>query len=311
MATAAAPHQFPAAQATAARAKGPQVDPRTKPVPIPGDPHDETVYRLIPEEYVVPPKEQRYRSQFADQARGEYNSNRKSTASMGPAKVQVNHPSEFLKRGDRAKITVPGEPALAAEPAAIASEVGAGDFLAISDFASFRCALVDKGQPDRTVRKAPVPKTLGDAIQPSHKNFIKQNALDNINSSAKKTQKSHPSYLAKRDYGRTPDYLKRCISELKEQEYRHARELLEMESSKNVHEGVVPLPDEERSKILNGLKANWEKLNSDYQRLSLTVDTVPKIARKVNMEQQLKQYEELIEKFSHTNIHLNFSGLFN
>ncbi|KAJ3396583.1 hypothetical protein HDU92_002531 [Lobulomyces angularis] len=73
--------------------------------------------------------------------------------------------------------------------------------------------------------------------------------------------------------------------------------------------GLVPLPEEERLKILNGLKNNWERLNSDYQKLSLTVDTVPKIARKVNMEQQLKQLEEQLAKFSNSNIMVNFNSM--
>ena len=75
-------------------------------------------------------------------------------------------------------------------------------------------------------------------------------------------------------------------------------------------QGIVQMPEDERIKILAGLKKNWEKLNQDYQRLSLTVDTVPKIARKVNMEQQLKEYEDLIDRFSNTNIHVNFSSLY-
>lgn len=71
----------------------------------------------------------------------------------------------------------------------------------------------------------------------------------------------------------------------------------------------MALPEEERIKILEVLKSNWEKVRSDYQRLSLTVDTVPKIARKVNMEKQLKEYEELIAKFSNTNIHVKYDSL--
>jgi hypothetical protein len=43
--------------------------------------------------------------------------------------------------------------------------------------------------------------------------------------------------------------------------------------------GVVPLPEDERIRVLEGLQYNWEKLNGDYQKLSLTVDTVPKISR--------------------------------
>ena len=70
---------------------------------------------------------------------------------------------------------------------------------------------------------------------------------------------------------------------------------------------MIRLPEEERVRVLEGLKANWEKLNLDYQKLSLTVDTVPKIARKVNMEQQLKQLEANISRFSHSNILVDFA----
>jgi hypothetical protein len=41
---------------------------------------------------------------------------------------------------------------------------------------------VEKFQPDRSVRKAPVPKAPGNAAPPSGKDFIKLNALENINS---------------------------------------------------------------------------------------------------------------------------------
>ena len=81
-----------------------------------------------------------------------------------------------------------------------------------------------------------------------------------------------------------------------------------MELKQNqLERGIVPLPESERLVILEGLKKNWECLNGDYQKLSLTVDTVPKILRKVNMEKQLKQLEEQMAKFSHTNILVNFN----
>lgn len=69
--------------------------------------------------------------------------------------------------------------------------------------------------------------------------------------------------------------------------------------------GIKVLDEEERIRILAGLKTNWKKLNNDYQRLSLTVDTVPKIARKVGLERDLKEYEELIARFETSNIHVN------
>ena len=66
------------------------------------------------------------------------------------------------------------------------------------------------------------------------------------------------------------------------------------------------MPEQERAQILASLKDTWTKLNNDYQRLSLTVDTVPKIARKITMEHSLKKVEDDIEKFSHPNILVRF-----
>lgn len=68
-------------------------------VTIPSDPLLENVYRLIPEEYLPPPKDARYRSQFASQARKEYKANVKSAASMGPLKVPLPPKTDFLKKG--------------------------------------------------------------------------------------------------------------------------------------------------------------------------------------------------------------------
>jgi hypothetical protein len=90
-------------------------------------------------------------------------------------------------------------------------------------------------------------------------------------------------YLKKKEYGQTPDYLLKRITEIKQAELQMANELAEKEKlkeSKTLQEhGIVVLPDHERLRILKGLQDNWEKLNQDYQGLSLTVDTVPKIAR--------------------------------
>ena len=91
------------------------------------------------------------------------------------------------------------------------------------------------------------------------------------------------SPLLKKDYGKTPEYLKQRISEMKHDEYELAtllaKQVEEKEKAMLEQQGIVILPEEERERILKGLQANWEKLNKDYQRLSLTVDTVPKIAR--------------------------------
>ncbi|KAJ3045657.1 hypothetical protein HDV00_007783 [Rhizophlyctis rosea] len=257
--------------------------------PIPDSAFEESVYDLIPE--VIPPAERaaRYQSNFAGQARVEYRSGRKPWASMGVPHVEV-----------KGKKTGPGE----------------GEFLHKRDR---EVGVVDaaKYEPDRTIRKAPVPKEPGKIPSPPQKDFIKLNALDNINTPAKKPPPPPPSYLTKASYGRTPSYL---VKRIHEDEERHAhpltgdtigdavkRESLGMPASQS---GLISLPEDERAKILEGLKKNWTKLNSDYQKLSLTVDTVPKISRKVNMEQQLKLLEDNIHKFSHPNILVNFAGAY-
>jgi hypothetical protein len=111
----------------------------------------------------------------------------------------------------------------------------------------------------------------------------------------KKLTNEKPSYLAKKDYGKTPDYLKQRIEEMKEEQFHLANMLAKQKGEKEVialeAQGIVILPDEERERILKGLQDNWEKLNKDYQRLSLTVDTVPKIARFVFYNSILYEYD--------------------
>ena len=90
-------------------------------------------------------------------------------------------------------------------------------------------------------------------------------------------------YTTKPDYGKVPDYLSKRTSASKEEKSLLQHEMSEREKAQilaaQMERGIVPLPEEERQQVLFGLKNNWERLNSDYQKLSLTVDTVPKITR--------------------------------
>jgi Mg2+/Co2+ transporter CorB len=48
--------------------------------------------------------------------------------------------------------------------------------------------------------------------------------------------------------------------------------------------GYAPLPEEERVRILQGLKVNLEKVTFEYGKISMVVDTIGKIRRLVSME---------------------------
>lgn len=263
----------PAATVLMAATAASTTDKIYKSHPIPTNPIDESVHKLLPTEESPPPKKAMYRSKFAEEARREYVSGQKQSASMGPAKVQLNKAEAFLRKG------------------------------------AVQRPQIEKFMPDRSVRKAPVPKDTPNLAVPSKKDFIKSNALENINSVAKKPITNTPAYRRKADYGRTPAYLeqrKQLSEEARESKQRALAEAAEDDQSIQKN-GMIRLPEEERVRVLEGLKANWEKLNLDYQKLSLTVDTVPKIARKVNMEQQLKQLEANISRFSHSNILVDFA----
>ena len=161
--------------------------------------------------------------------------------------------------------------------------------------------LVPISQHDRTIVKPKVQMLISkeqSQMTNCTKDFVKQNALDNINSRKicllsifnylvpKKLTNEQPSYLVKKDYGMVPDYLKQRNQEMKEEELALAKSLAKKKDERETMaleaQGIVILPEEERERILKGLQDNWEKLNKDYQRLSLTVDTVPKIARFVS-----------------------------
>lgn len=84
------------------------------------------------------------------------------------------------------------------------------------------------------------------------------------------------NYRLKKDYGRPPAYL----SDRKEELHQQAeKKKLQQQNASLTHSDFIQLPEQERLHILEGLKRNWQRLNTEYMKLSLVVDTVPKINR--------------------------------
>lgn len=95
-------------------------------------------------------------------------------------------------------------------------------------------------------------------------------------------EKVKVDYRTKKDYGKTPEYLAKRKQEKIQEEAQAAAEAKEKrQRDEMIKRGIIPLPEEERQRLIAGLKANWESLNHEYMRLSLTVDTLPKINRQV------------------------------
>jgi len=67
---------------------------------------------------------------------------------------------------------------------------------------------------------------------------------------------------------------------------------------------VSPLDEQERGVLINGLKAKWEQVNTEYQATThLTkLDTIGKTKRKEKYEAELSQIEKDIERLNRKNI---------
>ncbi|XP_069315017.1 enkurin [Eulemur rufifrons] len=239
----------------------------------------ECIYNLIPRDLKEPPQPPRYISIFRTAVKDDMHKVKTSMKTMGPAKVEVPSPKDFLKKHSKEKTLPP------------------------------------KKKFDRNEPKKPAVPLRGDhpvmGIQ-SGKNFINTNAADVIMGVAKKpkpiyvdkrTGDKHdletsgllPKYINKKDYGVTPEYICKRNEEVKkaQEEYDcYIQEKLQKAAMKR-------LSDEEREAVLQGLKKNWEEVHKEFQSLSVFIDSIPKKIRKQKLEEEMKQLEHdiaVIEK---------------
>merc|ERR1719486_1358486 len=152
--------------------------------------------------------------------------------------------------------------------------------------------------------KPGVPKTSDVPVMNlvTSKNFVVANAVETILAAPKKVTSQAKDYLCKEEYGKVPKYLKNIKQDI-EAEYDYIRQLQEQEEDEQAS-AFRPLPEEERVALLNGLKAKWEAVNTEFQGAAhLTVlDSSGKIYRKEKWESQLAQIEKDIEKLNKKNI---------
>jgi len=136
----------------------------------------------------------------------------------------------------------------------------------------------------------------------SSKNFVVANAVETILAAPKKVAEGAKDYLHKEDYGRTPQYLSKIKQDIEaEYEYIKRLQVEEEEARKSMVRQLAP---EEKEGLINGLKAKWEQVNTDYQATThLTkLDTAGKVKRKEKYEAELSQIEKDIEKLNRKHI---------
>jgi hypothetical protein len=150
-------------------------------------------------------------------------------------------------------------------------------------------------------RMPPVPRITEKPIMNlvSSKNFVTANAVENILAAPKKVGVEVKDYLHKEDYGKVPTYLTKIKNDIQE-EYDYIRRLQEEEERMMVESQQRSLTAEEQYALIEGLKAKWEKVNTDYQATThiTLMDSIGKKIRKEKYEAMLALIEKDIEKLN-------------
>ncbi|XP_008490932.1 enkurin isoform X2 [Calypte anna] len=236
----------------------------------------DNVYSLLPPLEQKPVKPPRYISIFRPSVKHEAKQNKAQWKTMGPAKVAVPSPKNFLQKHSK-------EPKLQER----------------------KIEQDSKKLPALSVPRRTDHPVMG--IQ-SKKNFINTNAVAAITRLPKKPQPLYvdsrqgdkylletsglvPKYLKKKDYGVTPKYLTERKEEMKKAQKEYEASVLEHLKKK----AMKVLSDEERKRLLEGLKKNWEEVYREFQCLPVKIDSIPKRLHKEKLETQMKQLEHDIQ----------------
>ncbi len=99
-------------------------------------------------------------------------------------------------------------------------------------------------------------------------------------------------YLKKKDFGKVPRYIERIKRSVQREQARRAKQAQDAEAARNATKRT--LTTEERAQLLVGLKARWESVNNEYQKIThmTNLDTLCKVRRKENFESELNQIEK-------------------
>ncbi|NWS24394.1 ENKUR protein, partial [Polioptila caerulea] len=212
----------------------------------------------------------RYVSKYRELMKHEAEKNKSQWKTMGPAKVAVPSPNDFLQKHSK-------EPKLAPKK---------------------------KEQEGEKLRPLSVPGRTYQPVIRIKKNFINKNAVAVITGKPKKPRHFcvdtrqgdkyllepsglFPKYIKKKSYGVTPKYVTQRNEEMKREEEEYQARVLEQLKKK----AMKTLSEEERTNILQGLKKKWEEINHAFQGLPVVTDTRYKQMHKEELELKLKQLE--------------------
>jgi len=269
---------------------------------------EEHLYQIIPKAIPETIQPKMHTSKFRHQVAQDNKFDKFANKTMGPAKVKVNTPENFLKKSDGSTAQMPRPPN------------SNNKYNCDSGFNRF-----ERNHYLNALRNIPnkpeVPsqyETQG-KINRSEvpKDFIKLNAVENITSVSKKAQEIYvdtntgnknslnssglvPRYTLKSDFGQIPKYLAE-----KNQTIQQAQEEYDAYVKMKLEEDQLDcITSNEKTNILNGLKAKWEELHHQYQGISVVTDTAPKKNRKERLEASMSGLERDIALLERSRIYV-------
>lgn len=139
---------------------------------------------------------------------------------------------------------------------------------------------------NKDVIKPPVPSRDDKPVQglKTSKDYVNCNAVEIINSTAKKRKEMEAPFTSRDGYGKVPAYLANVKAEIE-----HEKELVDMYveeqygSAKGCQEDQEVLDEGERRVLINQLKQRWGDVNAEYQKYchKMIFDTPGERKRKV------------------------------
>ncbi|XP_053624917.1 enkurin [Plodia interpunctella] len=231
--------------------------------------HNEVIYTILDKPPPEPPKTPRYQSKLEKELKEMKIPQLRRT--FGYAETPLPPPDKFLKKGEGIlqpikksdhKCYVSGNlpPVPKCPPPGKKPERPKTNFKVLN----IKKAIKVKGKPVE-------PKLVD--TRDGHRKTIKGSG-------------EVPEYCLRPDFGKMPAYLVK-------RNRRIQRELDKIQYAEDHKESLCKqISEEERQKLLQDLKNNWQLMQKAFLQLPMLTDTIPKILRKTKMEQELRQLEK-------------------
>ncbi|KAL2613241.1 hypothetical protein R1flu_024933 [Riccia fluitans] len=249
----------------------------------------ESIYYLIPEVVLQPPKTPPIRSQKDERVykfmlKVQEEARQRPRATFGHVPGSLNpRPDNWLKKHSKDPKIVYGK------SLRISLESGpASSQLTLLGVA--RCSTHQKMKP--SVPLGPPTHGLN-----SGKNWIEENGRTAIRSKPPEVPPPPPPMVKKKNNGRTPRYLLKRIKDAL-QKIDDASAPSEESARKCKHPDCRKLEEDERQQLIIALKSKWAKLNRAYQAYPSTIDTDSMKFRRERMEEELAQIERDVQLLS-------------